>query len=126
MKILKEKKVRSYELTFLVPASLTTATITAAHTAVMELIKKHGFTVATQEDWGKKELAYPIRFNGQNEREALYTHVVFEADAAQVPAFEKDLYLQQSVVRHLLVLAEDAGTPIEAFKAVKEDHYSHN
>jgi small subunit ribosomal protein S6 len=117
MKILTEKKVRSYELTFLVPASLTTVDIAAANTAVLALIKKHGLTIKDQEDWGKKELAYPIRFAGKNEREAVYTHLVIEADVAKVQAFEKDLYLQENVIRHLLVLAEAATTAVEELQA---------
>lgn len=121
MKILKEKRVRSYELTFLVPASLTTVDIAAANTAVLALIKKHGLKIADQEDWGKKELAYPIRFNGKSEREAVYTHLVVEADASKVQAFEKELYLQPNVIRHLLVQAEDAGTPVEDLKAGSEE-----
>jgi len=120
MKILKEKRVRSYELTFLVPASLTTVDIAAANTAVLALIKKHGLTITDQEDWGKKELAYPIRFSGKNEREAIYTHLVLEADAATVQAFEQAMYLQSNVIRHLLVQAEDAGTPVEDIKSGRE------
>ena len=119
MKILKEKRVRSYEFTFLVPASLTSVDIAAANTAVLALIKKHGLTIKDQEDWGKKELAYPIRFAGKSEREAVYTHLVLEADAAKIQAFEKDLYLQQNVIRHLLVQAEEARTPVEELKTGK-------
>lgn len=123
MKILKEKRVRSYELTFLVPASLTSVDIAATNTAVLALCKKHGLTITDQEDWGKKELAYPIRFSGKSEREAVYTHLVIEAEAKKVQAFEKDLNLQQNVIRHLLVLAEDAGTPVEDIKAGRETEY---
>ena len=121
MKILKEKRVRSYELTFLVPASLTTVDIAAANTAVLALSKKHGLKITDQEDWGKKELAYPIRFSGKDVREAIYTHLMVEAEATTVQAFEKELNLQQNVIRHLLVIAEDAGTPIEDIKSGRED-----
>ncbi len=121
MKILKEERVRSYELTFVIPASLTTVDIAAANTAVLALVKKHKITIADQADWGKKELAYPIRFKGSNVREAFYTHLTLEADASKIQAFEKDLYLQQNVIRHLLVLAEGAGTPAEELKSSRDE-----
>lgn len=121
MKIVAEKRVRSYELTFLVPASLTSDKISGTVAEVLELVKKHKLTVTTQEDWGKKDLAYPIRFQGGNEREAMYTHVVLEADASKVQAFERDLYLNSNVIRHLLVLAESRGTELGELQEQKEE-----
>jgi len=121
MKILKEERVRSYELTFVIPASLTTVDIAAANTAVLALVKKHGLKITDQADWGKKDLAYPIRFKGANVREAFYTHLNLEADASKVQAFEKGLYFNQNVIRHLLVLAEDAGTPVEDLRSSRDE-----
>ena len=43
---------------------------------------------------------------GKKQYEAVYTHIVLEADADVMPKFENDLYLNQDVIRHLLVLAE--------------------
>lgn len=121
MKLVSEPRVRSYELTYLIPATLTSDAVNAVTTAVAALIKKHGLTITNQEEWGKKELAYPIRYKGANEREAFYMHVVFEAAAEKVAAFEKDIYLNQDIIRHLLVLAEESGTAVTDLQESKEE-----
>lgn len=106
MHIPQDKRVRQYELTYLVPASLTSDEAASVKTAVEKLVKKHKGSVISQEEWGKRNLAYTIQVGGKRHTEAVYTHVVLEFDTAHTVAFEKDIYLNQSIIRHLLVVAE--------------------
>ena len=106
MKLVKDKRVRSYELTYLLPEALTSTEVAQAKEAVEQLLKKHKVKILSQEDWGKKALAYPIKYKSKKQYGAFYTFMVLEADADVMPNFEKDLYLSQDVIRHLVVLAE--------------------
>lgn len=107
MELVKDKRVRQYELTYLLPEVLTSSEVATVKEAIEQLLKKNKVTVVSQEDWGKKLLAYPIKYKSQKQHEAYYTHMVLEADSTRMPKFENDLYLKQEVMRHLLVLAEN-------------------
>lgn len=117
--IISDPRVREYELTYLVPAALTSAEITKTRQAVDALLKKHGIKVSSQEDWGRKELAYPIKYQGKKQTEALYVHAKLEVDASVIQAFEQDLYLQAEVIRHLLVLAQPETSNMEDLRPEK-------
>ena len=116
MKILASTRVRQYELTYLVPASLSSSDVSTTHEAVEKLLKKHKIKILSQDDWGKRNLAYPIKFKGAKNLEAYYKHMVLETDASNIGKFEKGLYLIQEVIRHLIVLAEKETSSIEDLK----------
>ena len=103
-----DKRVRQYELTVLLPAALTSTELTQAIDAISALVQKHKFSVVSQEDWGKKELAYPIKKAGVRHSQAVYKHWVLEGDSTAAQSFERELYLQPQVLRHLCVIAEAA------------------
>lgn len=106
MQIPADKRVRQYELTYLVPANLTSDESKQIQDAVEKLVKKHKGSVQSKEDWGKKPLAYTIQHSGKRYTEAVYTFMVLEFDTSKAVAFEKDVYLNQSIIRHLFVVAE--------------------
>lgn len=116
MHIPQDKRVRQYELTYLLPAGLTSDELNQADTAVEKLVKKHKGSVISKEDWGKRTLAYTIQAGGKRHTEAVYRFTVLEFDTANTVAFEKDIFLNQSIIRHLLVIAE--ATPEKATEAV--------
>lgn len=121
MQIPQDKRVRQYELTYLVPASLTNDEVNQVKTAVEKLVTKHKGKVVSTEDWGKKTLAYTIQTAGKRHTEAVYTSLVLEFDTAHTVPFEKDIYLNQSIIRHLLVVAEpDKAKASETVKAESE------
>lgn len=105
MIIPKDKRVKLYELTYLVPSNLTGDESQVIETAIEKLIAKHKGTVKLQEEWGKKELAYTIAHSGKKHREAVYKFKVVEFETSAAFAFEKDFFLNQSVLRHLFVVA---------------------
>lgn len=105
MQIPKDKRVKLYELTYLVPAHLTGDELQSIETAVTKLISKHKGDVKTEEDWGKKTLAYTIAHGGKKHTEAVYKHKVIEFETAAAFAFEKEFFLNQSILRHLFVIA---------------------
>jgi ribosomal protein S6 len=114
MKLTVSPRIRVYELTYLVPGSFASTEVAAMDEAITKLVSKHKLSVKKQEDWGRKALAYNIKRAGKKHAEAYYKHLVLEGDAAKVPAFEAEIYLLPQVIRHLLVLAEEANEASES------------
>ena len=104
MELVTDKRVRAYELTYLLPEALTSAEVTQVKEAIEKLVAKHKISLTSKEDWGKRELAYPIKYKSQKQYAASYVHLVLEAESSVISEFEKDLYLKQEVIRHLLVV----------------------
>jgi small subunit ribosomal protein S6 len=106
MKLIADKTVKKYEFTYLLPEFYTTAEIAKVVSEIEDLIKKHKGKVVSTEDWGKKSLSYKIKKHGKSHTEALYTHMILEFESKSVPKFERDVYLNERIMRHLLVVEE--------------------
>ena len=119
MKLKTTAKIKLYELTYLVSCSFTDSELTKVQEAVQALVKKHKGVIKSEDAWGKKSLAYGIRQAGKTHTEAHFIHLIVELDSAKAPAFERDVYLNNDVIRHLLVEAE-AIEKIEAEEKLKE------
>lgn len=105
---------RTYELTYLVPATLTDAEVSKIKDSVAALVKKHKGEVTSTEEWGKRKLAYRIKQSGAVHTEAHYVHLVLAFPTAAIGAFEKDVYLTSTILRHLLVLGDQKKGAAEA------------
>lgn len=119
MQLPPKEVVRQYELTYLVPASFTDAEVTAVREVVEQLVTKHQGKVLSTENWGKKQLAYKIKHLTQRHQDALYVHQVLEFNTKHVQAFEREVHLNEQVIRHLLVLHEES-TPVADKPATKK------
>ena len=101
----KDKTKRNYELTFLLPADFTSAETKTVTDELEALIKKHKGELISQDDWGKKYLAYKIFHAKKRYAEANYFHWVVAILPEKVISLEKELYLAAKIIRHLLVIA---------------------
>jgi small subunit ribosomal protein S6 len=64
--------------------------------------------------WGRRRLAYTIRFNGQDYRDGYYVIWHFSADPGSLSDLERELKLDTRVIRYLLVLEDPKwGSPQE-------------
>ncbi len=94
-----DKKLRDYELIFIVSPELTDEALEAAVNNVTQFITGKGGTVPTIDRWGKRRLAYPIkRF-----LEGVYVLAQFKMDPAWSRELEGNLEISESMLRHLLV-----------------------
>lgn len=106
MKLVTTAKTNAYELTYLVPGSFTDSELKNVQEAVQGLVKKHKGTLASEEVWGKKPLAYLMRKAGKNHTEAHYLHLALEFPTEHAQAFEREVYLDTHIMRHLFVVAD--------------------
>lgn len=107
MKLVTETKTKNYELTYLIPGGYTESELKKVQEEVQALVKKHKGTIVSEDAWGKKLMAYDIRKGGKIHTEASYFHLVIELQAEKTPLFEKELYLNETIIRHLLVVAKE-------------------
>lgn len=112
IKLIADKAAKKYEFTYLLPEFYTSAEVAKAATEIEELVKKNKGKVLSTTDWGKKPLAYKIRKGSKSHADALFTHLVIEMEAKNVQKFEKEIYLNEKVLRHLLVVEEKASSPL--------------
>jgi len=95
---------RHYETVFIFDSALEEAQVNE------HLEKFHALLVSSEKPepvtavnhWGKRQLAYPI----SGREIGYYVVAQYEAPTALLPEFERAIKLDESVLRHLLVLNE--------------------
>ena len=91
--------MRTYELLFIVDASLADEQKDATIEKVKSLIEKENGVVSTVDKWGVRRLAYPINYKN----EGYYCLMVFEAGVNAPASLDAILNITDGVVRHMIV-----------------------
>ncbi len=94
--------MRKYELTIVLPGSVTPAKKKAAKEKIEKLIKVLKGKVAKLDDWGERKLAYEIKKNTSG----TFLHFQIELEAGSAPEIDKKLRLDEEMIRYLLVSIE--------------------
>jgi small subunit ribosomal protein S6 len=89
--------LRPYEVLVIVDPRPTDEEVAALLTQLGEQIKSLGAEVVKMENWGKRRLAYDIR----KQREGTYAVFELSAEPAMVRELERQLRLNESVLRFL-------------------------
>jgi small subunit ribosomal protein S6 len=93
--------------------NLDEAGIEAVNTRLQTLVTQRGGSVDTTEAWGRKRLAYPI---GRH-RDGVYVLSRLQLPPTAADEVKRSLKLNESVIRYLLIRAEDlaaAPAPVPA------------
>ena len=89
--------LRPYEILVILNAALTDEESAALLTQLGETVKGLGAEITKVENWGKRRLAYDIR----KQREGTYAVFEVAAEPAMVKEFERQLRLNEQVLRFL-------------------------
>ena len=89
--------LRPYEILVIVDPRPTDEEVAALLTQLGEQVKSLGADVTKVDNWGKRRLAYDIR----KQREGTYAVFDVSAEPATVKEFERQLRLNESVLRFL-------------------------
>jgi small subunit ribosomal protein S6 len=90
----------AYEVTYIVRPSLEEADVDTKVTQIAGALKENGAEVVGEiEKLGKRRLAYEIN----DMREGYYVVMKFNGDAAQAKELERQLGLNEDVMRALLI-----------------------
>jgi len=89
-----------YEVTYILRPALEEPEMDARVESIAESLKTQGGEVVGEiEKLGKRRLAYEI----DDVREGYYVVMKFKSDAAQAKEFERQLRLNEDVMRHILI-----------------------
>jgi small subunit ribosomal protein S6 len=91
------RALRPYEVLVIVDPRPTDEEIATLLTQLGEQVKSLGAEVVKMENWGKRRLAYDIR----KQREGTYAVFEISAEPAMVKELERQLRLNESVLRFL-------------------------
>ena len=92
-----------YESVFIVRQDVATAQVEALAAEYAELLKANGGEVTKTEMWGLKSLTYRIRKN----RKGHYVMMNVSAPAAALAEMERNMRLNEDVLRYLSVRVEE-------------------
>ena len=107
--------MREYELLYIITGEKTEEEAAKATDAVNEAIQKAGGKVESQDDWGRRRLAYEI--GGQSHGWYVISRV--SVDAPKLDAVQKALNIAPDVLRTVIVKASEVPTAEEAERTLQ-------
>jgi small subunit ribosomal protein S6 len=111
---------RRYEIVYIMDSALEEAQVNEHLERMHALLKSPDKPepVTSSNHWGKRTLAYPIK----GREVGYYVVTQFEADPTLLPEFERAIKLNESVIRHLLILNEgEAPRPVRVSTPFDDD-----
>tara|TARA_B100000686_G_scaffold355003_1_gene468909 strand:- start:457 stop:843 length:387 start_codon:yes stop_codon:yes gene_type:complete len=94
--------VRTYQTVIIIKPDLDETQVNEASEKISQFVTKFSGSVLKFEAWGKKRLAYRIR----KSRYGFYLSFCHSLDPANVPSFEKELKLDEGILKHLVIRLE--------------------
>ena len=91
--------VNQYETVFIATPVLSESQMKEAVAKYVKLITDNGGEVVYQEDWGLRQLAYPI----QHKTTGFYYLIEFKADSQFVATLETQYHRDERIIRFLTV-----------------------
>ncbi len=95
--------MRSYELMWILSGDSTDSDGLASIDKFKALVASRGGEVKQAELWGRRTMAFPVK----GRREGAYYVARFSVDGALAPEIEHAVNADQSILRHLMVLADE-------------------
>jgi small subunit ribosomal protein S6 len=87
--------MRDYEVMVILDPSLEERTIEPSLDKYLNVIRTDGGTVENVDVWGRRRLAYEVKKNA----EGIYAVITLKAEPATVKEFDRQLTLNESVLR---------------------------
>ena len=91
--------LKSYETVFIATPVLSDSQMKEAVAKYTSLIKDNGGEIVYEEDWGLKQLAYPI----QHKTSGFYYLIEFKADPSFVATLETQYHRDERIIRFITV-----------------------
>ena len=96
--------MRGYELTFIIEPNIDQEGVTGVVERVSQYITSSDGEVTSVDVWGRKALAYPIN----NHREGSYVLLNARMVPANITELERNLKLDETIIRYMLIVEEDS------------------
>ncbi|MGE4232228.1 MAG: 30S ribosomal protein S6 [Bacteriovoracia bacterium] len=111
------KSAIGYETIFIVRPDHAEESRKALLDKLKGIIESHKGTIVLTEDWGRRKLAYDIN----RENKGYYTYIVYTADNKCVHEIERNMRLNESVLRFLTVKLGDDFDPSKFKRKVRPE-----
>lgn len=95
--------MQKYECVIVLHPGISEDDATAIVDRFSKSVEGHGGEVQMHDHWGRRELAYPI----EKQTNGDYHLIKFTADNSLVVEADRDMRLDEKVLRHLIVVDED-------------------
>jgi len=102
--------LREYEFTFVVQPEISDEGVQAISQRFEGILSQHKSEKLFYEDWGRRRLAYEIKKFQKGHYQVLH----FLSDGKVVPELERSARIDDSILRFMTVLANEAVVDIEA------------
>ncbi|MGH2581611.1 MAG: 30S ribosomal protein S6 [Anaerolineales bacterium] len=99
--------MRRYEITYIAHPDLDADAFKQLNDQVQSWIKDGAGKVEKADVWGKRKLAYPIK----KQTEGQYVLLHADLEPAACAELERQFRLQESVLRFLIVAADEEAAP---------------
>lgn len=76
--------------------------------------------ISRESPWGRRRLAYPIRHQGRDLRDGFYTLWYFDAEPTAIADIERELRLNDRIIRHMIIALEEQVTVIPPEQRAEE------
>ena len=91
------KMIKQYETVFIATPVLSDAQMKEAVAKYTDFIRENGGEIVYEEDWGLKQLAYPI----QKKTSGFYSLIEFRADTQLIDKLETQYRRDERIIRFL-------------------------
>ena len=95
--LITNKMIKQYETVFIATPVLSEAQMKEAVAKYVSFIKENGGEVVYEEDWGLRQLAYPI----QKKTSGFYYLIEFKADSQFIDVLETQYRRDERIIRFL-------------------------
>ena len=109
--------LNNYEATFILGETATAEQAVAKAKELKAIIAKAGGEVTKEEQWGRRDLAYPIA----RSRSGIYVTMWFSLPAQEVQPLERILRFDESIIRSLVTKAYTTAQPGSLYPVAEEE-----
>lgn len=113
----KAKDMPLYEHIYMARQDVSTSQVEELTKTLSEMITSNGGTIGKTEYWGLKSLTYRIRKN----RKAHYTLLNIEAPAAAVAEMERQMRINEDILRFMTVRVDEHEDGPSAMMQKRDD-----
>ena len=109
-----------YEVTFVVRADMSKGDVQKLTDSLTKIVTDHKDTIVKNEYWGLRTLAYKINKMGKGH----YTMLGIDAQPATLVELERNIGINEDIIRHLTVRVEKLdATPSVMLQSKSGDSY---
>lgn len=111
---------RVYEVMYIAAPETADDHIVKLNDAISELVKKEGGNVVKIDDWGRREMAYPIN----KKREGYYVVFEIEGSGQEIAELERRMRVNDVIMRYMTVRVDEDRKAADKKRSKRENRRS--